>query len=110
MPVIRTDHGPQYTVQVWADGVATWGMVHERIPNATPNKNAHIASWHSGLEADGLGNQVFHTLAEAYDAVDRWGPFDNERRMHGSWDDWPPAEFCRCVLAGTAPRIKAVHC
>ncbi len=110
VPVIRTDSGPQYTAQVWADGVAALGMVHERIPHATPNKNAHIESWHSVLEADCLGNQVFHTLAEAYEAVDRWGTFYNERRMHGSLDDWPPAEFYRRVRAGTAPRIKAVHC
>lgn len=47
-------------------------MVHERIPNATPNKNAHIESWHSVLEADCLGNQVFSTLAAAYEAVAAW--------------------------------------
>ena len=62
------------------------------------------------LEADCLGNQVFRTLAEAYNAVAQWITFYNDRRMHGSLDDWPPAVFYRWVLAGTAPTIKAVHC
>ncbi len=109
-PVVRTDNGPQFVAHAWADGVAALDLVHERIPNATPNKNAHIESWHSVLEADCLGNQVFRTLAEAYNAVAQWITFYNERRMHESLDDWPPAVFYRWVLAGTAPTIKAVHC
>ena len=34
------------------DGCARLGMLHERIPVATPNKNAHIESRHSLLEAE----------------------------------------------------------
>ena len=109
-PVIRTDNGPQFTAHDWAEGVRALDMVHERIPNATPNKNAHIESWHSVLEADCLGNQVFPTLAAAYEAVATWITYYNERRMHGSLADWPPAQFYRWALAGTAPDIKAVHC
>ena len=122
-PVIRTDNGPQYTAQVWAEGVAALGMVYKRIPNATPNKNAHIESWHSVLEADCLGNHVLHTLAEAYAAVDRWVTFCNGRRMHRVWMIGRPQNFVKATrllkpplfkrgiqLAGTAPRIKAVHC
>ena len=90
--------------------MAALGLVHKRIPNATPDKNAHIESWHSVLEAECLGNQVFRTLAAAYEAVARWIAFYNDRRMHGSLDDWPPAQFYRWELAGTAPIIKAVHC
>ena len=67
--MIRTDNEPQFTAQVWAQGVEDWGLEHERIPNATPNCNALRESWHSIWEAECLGNQVFHTLAEAYEAV-----------------------------------------
>ncbi|AEJ40248.1 transposase [Sulfobacillus acidophilus TPY] len=109
-PVIRTDNGPQFTAQVWAAGVEAWGLVHERIPHATPNRNAHIESWHSVLEAECLGNQVFHTLAEAYEAIARWITFYNERRMHGSLQDWPPAQFYAWALKGMAPPIPPVRC
>ena len=108
--MVRTDNGPQFQAHAWAEGVTELGMMHERIPNATPNKNAHMESWHSVLETECLGNQVFGTLGAAYEVVDRWITFYNERRMHGSLQDWAPAEFYRRVRAGTAPAIKAVHC
>lgn len=109
-PVIRTDNGPQFTAQVWAQGVEALGLEHERIPNATPNRNAHIESWHSIWEAECLGNQVFHTLAEAYEAVAQWITFYNQRRMHGSLQDWAPAQFYLGALAGTAPVIPSIRC
>ncbi len=82
---------------VWAEGVAALGMVYKRIPNATPNKNAHIESWHSVLEADCLGNHVLHTLAEAYAAVDRWVTFYNGRRMHRVWMIGRPQNFVKAT-------------
>ena len=57
-PVIRTDNGPQFIAQAWAKGCEALGLAHERIPNATPNKNAHIESWHSLLEADCWRKQI----------------------------------------------------
>lgn len=109
-PTIRTDNGPQFTSHAWADGVAALGIEHERIPNATPNKNAHIESWHSILERDCLGNQIFNTLAEAYETLAIWITYYNERRMHGSLHDWPPAHFYQGALRGDAPPIPAIHC
>ena len=109
-PVIRTDNGPQFIAQAWAEGCATLGVIHERIPNATPNKNAHIESWHSLLEANCWRNQVFATFAEAYTVTAEWIQFYNERRMHGSLHDWSPAQYYAWCRAGTAPPIKAIHC
>ncbi len=109
-PAIRTDNGPQFTSHAWANGVEDLGIEHERIPNATPNKNAHIESWHSVLERECLGNQVFESLAEAYEALATWITYYNDRRMHGSLQDWPPARFYRGALQGQAPTIPAIHC
>ncbi|WP_082343695.1 DDE-type integrase/transposase/recombinase [Sulfobacillus thermosulfidooxidans] len=52
VPVIRTDNGPQFVAQAWATGCQALGMTHERIPVATPNKNAPSESWHRGLETE----------------------------------------------------------
>ena len=85
-------------------------MLHERIPVATPNKNAHIESWHSLLEAECWRNPVFDTLVEGYTVTTEWMAFYNERRMHGSLHDWAPAQYYTQYGAGTAPPINAVHC
>lgn len=109
-PVIRSDNGPQFIAKAWGDGCAALPLVHERIPNATPNKNAHIESWHSILEAECLRDHVFATWAEAYATVYQWITFYNERRMHGSLRDWAPAQFYQQWLTQSAPAIKAIHC
>jgi len=109
-PVIRTDNGPQFTAHVWAEGCQRLGIHHERIPNATPNKNAHIESWHSILEAECLRDRVFNTLTEGYDELHRWIDFYNERRMHGSLHDWAPNQFYHWWQQGLATPIKDIHC
>lgn len=109
-PTIRTDNGPQFTALKWAEACTALQLPHERIPNATPNKNAHIESWHASLERECLANQEFATYAEAYRTVTTWIAFYNERRMHGSLDDWPPAVFYARWRAGTAPQIDPVAC
>ncbi|WP_431607690.1 integrase core domain-containing protein [Sulfobacillus thermosulfidooxidans] len=85
-------------------------MQHERIPVATPNKNAHIESWHSVLEAECWRNQVFQTGAEAYTVTTEWIRFYNERRLHGSLHDWAPAQYYVQYRMGTAPTIRVVRC
>jgi putative transposase len=107
-PVIWTDNGPQFTSWVWAAGCAPLRVRHERIPPATPNKNAHIEAWHSLLERECLGNQVFDTYATAYAAVTTWIAFYNERRYHGSLQDWLPAVFYQRALRGELT-IRAVR-
>ena len=109
-PVIRSDNGPQFIARAWAEGCQALAIHHERIPNATPNKNAHIESWHSLLEAECWRNQVFETIAEGYTVTVDWIQHYNTRRMHGSLQDWAPAQFYTWWRAGTAPAIKAVHC
>ncbi|WP_242940607.1 IS3 family transposase [Sulfobacillus thermosulfidooxidans] len=110
VPVIRTDNGPQFVAQRWAIGCQVLGITHERIPVATPNKNAHIESWHSLLEGECWRNQVFQTLAEAYTVTAEWIRFYNERRMHGSLHDWAPAVYYAQCQTGTAPPIHPVRC
>lgn len=48
------------------------------FPVATPNKNAHIESWHSLLEGKCWRNTVFQTWAEAYTMTAEWVLRENE--------------------------------
>lgn len=53
-PVIRSDNGPQFISHRFEEACESFGMIHERIPPKTPNKNAHIESFHSILEAGSI--------------------------------------------------------
>jgi putative transposase len=110
MPVIRTDNGPQFVSKLFGDMCESWEMVHERIPPRTPNMNAYIESFHSILELKLFRIHEFTTLEEAYDALDRFMDFYNNRKMHGSLKHMPPTIFSAWVrtLADASDFYRAV--
>ncbi|MFC4778899.1 integrase core domain-containing protein, partial [Paenibacillus sp. GCM10023252] len=59
----------------------------------TPNMNAYIESFHSLMERDLFSRKSFETFAEAYDSLDEYMDFYNNRKMHGSLRLMPPAVF-----------------
>ncbi|MDQ8738618.1 IS3 family transposase [Paenibacillus sp. LHD-38] len=96
-PVIRTDNGPQFISHVFEEACAGYDVTHERIPPKTPNKNAHIESFHSLLEAECLQRYEFSNYQEANEIVTNYIHFYNERRMHGSLYDLAPKQFRQSV-------------
>jgi putative transposase len=110
MPVIRTDNGPQFVSQLFGDMCECLEVEHERIPPRTPNMNAYIESFHSILERNLLRQREFTTFHEAYEALDTYMDFYNNRRMHGSLKRMPPAVFSEWVqtLEDTSAFHKAM--
>lgn len=98
LPTIRTDNGPQFVSKLFGDTCESLGIVHERIPPRCPNMNAYIESFHSLLERDLFSRVEFMTFEEAYDALDRYMDFYNNRKMHGSLKRMPPAKFSKWVM------------
>lgn len=92
-PVIRTDNGPQFISDAFEQACSELTIEHERIPCRTPNKNAHIESFHSILEDDCLSRYEFQTYAEAYEEVSDYFKFYNKIRIHGSILDMAPEDF-----------------
>lgn len=86
-PVIRTDNGPQFISHAFEEGCERLGVMHERIPPKTPNKNAHIESFHSQLESDRLSAVEFEKYQAGYAVVTEYISFYNQRRIHGSLYD-----------------------
>lgn len=107
MPVIRTDNGPQFISQLFQDTCESMDIVHERIPPRTPNMNAYIESFHSVLERDLFSRRAFRTLDEAYQALDQYMDFYNNRRKHGSCRRLPPALFSQWLK--TQPDTSSLH-
>lgn len=97
LPTIRTDNGPQFISKLFGDTCESLDMVHERIPPRTPDMNAYIESFHSLLERQLFRKCEFNTFEDAFDALDEYVDFYNNRRMHGSLKRMSPAKFSEWI-------------
>lgn len=97
LPTIRTDNGPQFISKLFGDTCESLGMIHERIPPRTPDMNAYIEAFHSLLERQLFRYHEFNTFEEAYNALDNYLDFYNNRRMHGSLRRMSPAAFLKWI-------------
>lgn len=92
-PVIRTDNGPQFISNAFEDSCAEINVYHERIPNKTPNKNAHIESFHRIFQDECIGAYRFESFEGAYYEVSRFMKRYNKNRIHSSLKYKTPNEF-----------------
>ena len=106
--VIRTDNGPQFKSKKFYEfcDLNKQLLEHERIPNKTPNKNAHIEAFHSILEMECFRWNCFETYEEAFAELDRFIHFYNTERIHGSLHDLPPKEYAKLAALGQVPEQK----
>jgi len=91
--IIRTDNGPQFISKTFYLYCEQADIEHERTPNRTPNKNAYIESFHSILERECYQRHCFETYEEAFLEVDRFLRYYNNKRIHGSLNDYSPKEY-----------------
>jgi putative transposase len=92
-PVIRSDNGPQFISHLFESACDLFEMIHERIPPRTPNKNTHIESFHSILEAECYGRHEFESYPQTYEIVTQFIQHYNQQRIHGSIYDLSPYEY-----------------
>jgi putative transposase len=100
-PVMRSDNGPQFISHRFAEACEQFEMVHERIPPKTPNKNAHIESFHAILESECYQRHEFESYQHAYEVVTGFIHNYNHNRIHGSIYDLSPYEYMAAVELGT---------
>ena len=92
-PVIRSDNGSQFISNAFEEACEELKIEHERIPPKTPNRNAHIESFHRVLEDDRLSQMEFETYAQAYASVDTFMKWYNNTRIHSSIHYLSPVDF-----------------
>jgi putative transposase len=97
-PTVRTDNGPQFVSKLFGDMCECLDIEHERIRPRTPNMNAYIESFHSILERDHMSRMEFSTFEEAYERLDCYMDFYNNRKMHGSLNHMAPTEFSKWIM------------
>lgn len=100
-PVIRSDNGPQFISNRFEEACTEFVMVHERIPPKTPNKNAHIESYHAIIELECYRRHEFESYSQAYEIVSEFILDYNRIRLHGSIYDFSPYEYMKAVKDGT---------
>jgi len=98
--IIRSDNGPQFISFYFQNTCADLELEHERIPYATPNKNAHIGSFHRILEDECLSRYDFESFADAYRIVSRFIKAYNKNRIHSSIGYLCPEEYYAKVISG----------
>jgi putative transposase len=96
-PVVRSDNGPQFISHLFEEACNTFGITHERIPTRTPNKNAHIESFHSILESECYSRHEFESYPETYMIVTEFIQHYNQQRIHGSIYDLSPYEYIDAI-------------
>lgn len=102
--VIRSDNGPQFISYQFENECIKLKLEHERIPYNTPNKNAHIESFHRILEDECLSRHEFKSFAHAYKEVSEFIKYYNKTRIHGSIGYISPNEYYKKVQLGIAPK------
>lgn len=96
-PVIRSDNGPQFISHKFAEACECLKVIHERIPPKTPNKNAHIESFHAILEAECYQRYEFESYQQSFEVVSRFIHNYNHNRIHGSIYDMSPYEYMDAI-------------
>ena len=109
--IIRSDNGSQMTSNAFIDHVESFGedrVLHELIPPATPNKNAHIEAFNSILEIEFIQPRYFKTYGQAYQETVEFMEFYNNRRIHGSLKSRTPMEVYEQYKKGLELNISPV--
>ena len=109
--IIRSDNGPQMRSNEFHKYLEKLEhqLSHEFIPVQTPNKNAHVESFFSILEAEFIQVRYFSTFADAYSQTHTWVKFYNEVRIHGSIGMRTPVEVLALWKQGKKLEIQEVR-
>lgn len=105
-PIIRSDNGTQMISYDFEKACIKLGLQHERIPVRTPNKNAHIESYHSILERECLGRYEFQSFAHAYRIVGEFVDFYNNVRIHSGICYMSPLEYQQAIDSNSMKAIS----
>ncbi len=108
--IIRSDNGSQMTSKVFIKNIENYNneVVHELIPPATPNKNAHVEAFNSILEIEFMQVRYFKSYSQAYEETVEFIHKYNAERIHGSLKWNTPREARNVYLNGGDLGIKEV--
>ena len=108
---VRSDNGTQMTSNAFIGSFGSYNegrIIHELIPPATPNKNAHVESFNSILEIEFMQPRYFWSYEQAYSETVDFINFYNCERIHGALNNKTPLEMLSLAREGKELNILNV--
>jgi putative transposase len=93
--VLRTDYGPEFLGEAFAQWAKAAGMAIQYIQPGKPNQNAYIERFNRTFRDELLDRHLFTRLEDVREAVYWWMLEYNEERPHDSLGDLTPIEYAR---------------
>jgi transposase InsO family protein len=105
---MRSDNGPEFIAGKVTGWLKDQGSTTAFIEPGSPWQNAYIESFHSRLEDELLGGELFCSLTEAQVVIGGWVDDYNQSRPQRSLGKLTPNEFYERWLAehGSAARLR----
>jgi putative transposase len=97
---ITTDNGSEFAgraMDVWAQQA---GVKLDFIRPGRPTQNGYIESFNGRLRDECLNTEMFSSLADAREKLQRWQRDYNQTRPHSALADRTPEEFVRALGCG----------
>jgi putative transposase len=91
---IRVDNGSEFYSQAMDAWAYRNGIELEFIERGKPSENGHVESFNGRLRDECLNTELFFSLADAREKLERWRQDYNQSRPHSALGDLTPEEFC----------------
>jgi putative transposase len=99
--VLRTDNGPEFLGEAFAQWAKTAGMAIQYIQPGKPNQNAYVERFNRTFRDELLDQHLFTRLEDVREAVYWWMLEYNEDRPHDSLGDLTPIEYAQTARNST---------
>lgn len=90
---LRMDNGPEFRSKAVVQWALERGIRLEYIQPGKPTQNAFIESFNARLREECLNQELFLSLDDAKQKVERWRNFYNNFRPHSALGGIPPSRF-----------------
>jgi putative transposase len=94
---ITTDNGSEFAGQAMDGWAHQAGVTLDFIRPGRPVQNGYIESFNGRMRDECLNGEIFFSLADAREKLERWRRDYNEKRPHTALSDRTPEEFARAL-------------
>src|SRR5712692_9389135 len=95
---ITVDNGTEFVSKAMEGWAYQHGVQLDFIRPGRPVENSYIESFNGRLRDECLNVEVFFTLADVRDKLERWRQDYNQQRPHSALADRTPQEFARAAM------------
>jgi len=103
---ITVDNGSEFCSRVLDAWAYENGVRLDFIRPGRPVENGFIESFNGKLRDECLNTELFFSLADAREKLEKWRRDYNQSRPHSALGGLAPAEYLKCVRLNETKRIS----